>query len=194
MIRSSVLASAAMAATFVSIAASAAERLNVKTGLWEVDSTTQMSGTLPISKQLRETLTPAQIAKIQSDMKAEAAKGPTRDKSKSCITEEDLEQPFNPSDADQCTQTFSNGTRTTQEVRMTCAGEYQGTGVLKITTPTPQTMTGSMVLTFGNGADAYTLKSTLQGRWLSADCGDEEEDEADVDEDEEPADDEEEEQ
>ena len=70
-------------------------------------------------------------------------------------------------------------TRTTQEVRLSCNGEYKGAGVLRVTTPTPETMTGSLDLQLGDGKDAMKVKSQLKGRWLGPDCGDE--DDADDD-------------
>jgi hypothetical protein len=48
---------------------------------------------------------------------------------------------------------------------------------------------------FGEGADVFTMKGTLKGRWLSDDCGDEADDsDYASDEDDEPADDAEEEE
>ncbi|HMN47342.1 MAG TPA: DUF3617 domain-containing protein [Povalibacter sp.] len=195
MTRKPVLAAAAFACVSLSFAAAGAERLNVKTGLWEIESLTQMGGTLPLSKDLKARLTPAQIAKMQADWKAEAAKGPERDVSQECITAKDIEQPFHAANADGCRQTFVSTSRTAQEVRLVCEGERKGSGVLEISTPTPQSMTGTLDMKFGEGAEVFTMKGTLKGRWLGDDCGDEADD-SDVasDEDDEPADDTEEEE
>ncbi len=190
MIRKFVLAAAAFTCVFLSLAATGAERLNVRTGLWEIESLTQMGGALPLSKELKDRLTPAQIAKMQADWKAEAAKGPQRDVSRECLTEKDIERPFQSADTKNCKQVFVNTSRTAQEVRLVCEGERKGSGVLKLNTPTPQTMTGSLDLKFGEGAEVFTMKGTLKGRWLGDDCGDEADD-SDIasDEDDEPADD-----
>ena len=195
MTRQFVRAAAAFACASLSLAAIGAERLNVKTGLWEIESLTQMGGVMPLSKELKARLTPAQIAKMQTDWKAEAAKGPERDVSQECLTEKDVERPFQSADTKNCKQVFVNTSRTAQEVRLVCEGENKGSGVLKINTPTAQTMTGSLDLKFGEGAEVFTMKGTLKGRWLSDDCGDEAEDDSDVvsDDEDEPADDSEEE-
>lgn len=188
--RKPLLAVAAFACVSFSFAAAGAERLNVKTGLWEIESLTQMGGTLPLSKDLKARLTPAQIAKMQADWKAETAKGPERDVSKECITEKDIEKPFHSVNQDGCRETFVSTSRTAQEVRLVCDGERKGSGVLKISTPTPQSMTGTLDMKFGEGGEVFTMKGTLKGRWLSDDCGDEaEDDDYASDEDDEPADD-----
>lgn len=171
----------------------AAEKLNVKTGLWEITSVTQFSGVLPLPKELREKMTPEQLKAIAEQTKANAADGPARDTSQECITEKDLEQPFQAADTRDCKQTIVTSTRTAQELRFVCEGEYKGGGVMKVSTPTPETMKGTVDLKLGEGPDPFTLKGTLSGRWLGADCGDEAEDDAGLDDDE-PADDSEEEE
>src|SRR5690606_25687579 len=105
---------------------------------------------------------------------------------------------------EQCRQSIVATTRTTQEARIICDGEHQGSGVFRISAPTPETMSGTLDLTIGEGADAFTLKGQLTGRWLGADCGDEAEDDddgadqfdidADIDDHDGPADDQEEEE
>ena len=135
MIRYPVFALACLAPAF----ASSADRLDVKTGLWETESTVQMSG-LPIPKSLRDTLKPEQLAKMRAELDAEAAEGPTRDISRECITEEDLSDPFKSFNRQECRQTTVTTTGKTQEARMVCEGEFKGTGVIRINSPTPETM------------------------------------------------------
>lgn len=194
MTRITLLKLAAFAALCAPLAAGAADRLNVKTGLWEITTTTQMSGVLPLPKDLKDKLTADQLAKMSADMRAEAAKGPSRDTSRECVTEKDLEHPFGSADAKDCQQSVVTTTRTSQEFRLACNGEYKGSGLLKVSTPTPETMNGIIDLKMGQGAEVFTIKGTLSGRWLDADCGDEAEPADDMDADTEPADDNEEEE
>lgn len=168
-----------------------AERLNIKTGLWEVTTVTQMEG-IPLSRADLEKYTPQQRADIIAAAKKESAH-PSRDTSKTCITEEDLREPFHGGMDKSCTQTIVRTTDTTQEVRMNCSGPRKATGSLKISTPTPQSMQGTMEMRTGEADDLFVIKGTMSGRWLSADCGDEAEDDA-ADEDDGPADDTEEEE
>ena len=54
-------------------------------------------------------------------------------------------------DKRRCTRTIVSTTRTTQELRLTCTGEVKGSGVLRITTPTPRSTTGVMELEMDRG-------------------------------------------
>jgi hypothetical protein len=59
--------------------------------------------------------------------------------------------------------------------------------VFKVNTPTPETMNGTLDLKTGDGPDAFALKGTIKGRWLGADCGDEDDSDEVGDDDEETA-------
>jgi hypothetical protein len=158
-----------------------AETLNVKLGLWEITSVTQTRGMPPLPKELLDKLTPAQRREMEADIKAEQAKGPDKDTDRECITQKDLERPFETANAKECKQSIVTTTRTSQEVRIVCSGGIPGSGVLKVSTPSPEKMTGSLDLKLGEGADAMTIKSQLQGKWLGSDCGDEADSDEDAD-------------
>ncbi|HKE94440.1 MAG TPA: DUF3617 family protein [Povalibacter sp.] len=193
MTRNSLLRVAAIATLCAPVVVAAADRLNVRTGLWEIRTVSEFNGVIPLPKEVRDKLTPEQLAKMSAEL--QAATGPTRDTSRECITEKDLDHPFDSSDAKDCRQTITKTTRTTQEVQLVCAGEHKGTGVLRVSAPTPETMNGTIDISMGDGADKFTMKGTLSGHWLSADCGDEADRADDTDdEDDEPADDNEEEE
>jgi hypothetical protein len=157
--------------------AGAADKLDVKPGLWEITSTHHISGVPPMPKEWQEKVTPEQRAAMETAFKKEAEKGPQTDTERECITQQDAERPFDVADSKDCTQTVVRTTRTTQEVRLSCNGEFKGAGVLRVNTPTPETMTGTLDLQLGDDKDAMKVKSQLSGRWLGPDCGDEEEEE-----------------
>jgi len=157
--------------------AGSAEQLNIKTGLWEISSTTQMSGTPQLPKEITAKMTPEQLAKLEADMKS-AAKDAKKSVDRSCITQKDVENPFHGA-SENCKQSIVRTTRTTQEVNLVCSGEPKGTGFIRISTPTPETMTGVMDIKMGDGKNSLNLKSNLTGRWLGADCGDEADEETD---------------
>jgi hypothetical protein len=159
----------------------AADKLDVKPGLWEITSTHHISGVPPMPKEWQEKVTPEQRAAMETAFRKEAEKGPQTDTERECITTQEAEQPFDVGDTKDCTQTVVHTTRTTQEVRLTCTGEYKGTGLLRVTSPTPETMTGSLDLQLGDGKDAMKVKSQLEGRWLGPDCGDEDEEDGGAD-------------
>jgi len=160
------------------LAASAADRLNVKLGLWEITSTTQMTGMPQLAPELLAKMSPQQRAQMEAAFKAEASKGPTKDVSKECVTRKDLDHPFSTSsDRKDCKQTVVTTTRTSQEVHMVCTGQHKGTGTFRVNAPNPQTISGDFNLTSAEGANPMVIKMQLKGRWLSPDCGDEGEDE-----------------
>ena len=165
-----VMALLACCATALAVAA---DRLDVKPGLWEITSTHNISGLPPLPKELEGKVTPEQRAAMEAAFRKEAEKGPQTDTERECITSKDVEQPFDIADGKDCTQTVVRTTRTTQEVRLSCSGEFKGNGVLRVTTPTPESMTGTLDLQLGDSKDAMKVKSQLQGRWLGPDCGDE---------------------
>jgi hypothetical protein len=157
----------------------AAEALNIKTGLWEITSETVLHGTPPIPKELLDKMTAEQRTKMQAEIKSAASGAPRKDTNRECITQDDLKKPFESANAKTCTQRIVSTTRTSQEVHLVCKGAYQGTGVLKINTPTRDTMTGSLDMDVGDGKDAMNVKAQLTGKWLGEDCGEEAENEED---------------
>ena len=168
------------------VLAYSADTLNVKLGLWEITSVTETRGMPPLPKELLATMTPEQRRQMEAEIKAEQAKGPDRDTDRECITQKDLDRPFESSNTKECTQTNVTTTRTMQEVRIVCTGGVPGSGLLKVSAPSPEKMTGSLDLKLGEGAQAMTIKAQLQGKWISSDCGDEadeDQDAADEDED-----------
>lgn len=169
---------AVLACVSLPLFAASAERLNVRPGSWEITSVTRTSGMLPLSRELMDTLTPQQRAAMATAAKEDAARPPDKDTQRQCITQQDLDQPFHSIAMEHCKQSVVATTRTTQEARIVCDGEYPGSGALRISMPTPETMSGTLDLKIGRGADAFTLQGQLAGRWLGTAC-DEEGDEAD---------------
>jgi Protein of unknown function (DUF3617) len=153
-------------------AAGGQDRLDIRTGTWEITATTHMSGT-PLSNEMLSKMTPEQRAEVQAAMREEAAKGPQTEVSRECITPEEVERPFASADLENCAQQIVRTTRTTQEARLQCTGEYKGSGLLRVTAPNPQTMTATLELSAGDGPTPFTIKAQMKGRWLAAACEDE---------------------
>lgn len=160
----------------------AADRLNVKTGLWEITASTEMAGMPPLPKEILDKLTPEQRAELEAKVKQSRAEGPHTDTSRECITDRDLDKPFESANSEECTQEVVRTTRTSQEFKLTCTGEYKGEGTFKINAPTPETMTGLLDLSVGEGSSKMTVKADMKGRWLGPDCGEEADDEDELDE------------
>jgi len=168
---------AGVAYLLVPLLAVSAEQLGIKTGLWEITSSTQLSGTPQLPKEVTAKMTPQERAKLEADLKS-AAKEPKKNVDRSCITKKDVENPFH-GVSENCKQSIVRTTRTMQEVRLACTGATKGTGLIRITAPTPESMTGVMDIKMGDGADALNLKANLTGRWLGTECGEEADDDGD---------------
>jgi len=156
-----------------SMSAHAAEQLNVKLGLWETTWVTQTQGMPPLPKELLDRMSPEQRKKMEDEIRAGQAQGPDTNTDRECITQRDLERPFETSSTKECKHTKVVATRTSQEIQIVCTGGMPGSGTMKVSAPNPQTMTGSMELKLGAGAQAMTIKGQLKARWLSSECGDE---------------------
>lgn len=175
---------ASAALLLVALSAAGAEKLNVKLGLWEMTSISRFSGMPPLPKEVMDKMTPQQRAEMAAKIKAASEEEPEPEVSSECITQEDLDKPFASANAEECTQTVVRTTRNTQEIRLVCTGKTKGSGVFRVTTPTPETMTGDLDLKVGEGSEVMTITAKLKGRWLGADCGDEDDSDEGQDEDE----------
>lgn len=166
------------------LSAAGAEKLNVKLGLWEMTSISRFSGMPPLPKEVTDKMTPQQRAEMAAKIKAASEEEPEPEVSSECITQEDLDKPFASSNTEECTQTVVRTTKNTQEIRLVCTGKTKGSGVFRVTTPTPETMTGDLDLKVGEGSEVMSISAKLKGRWLGADCGDEDDGDGEEDEDE----------
>ena len=146
----------------------AADKLNVKLGLWEITTVSQTSGTPPLPKDLLERMTPEQRAQFDAAIGAQA--GGRTDVRKACITARDLEHPFTATDDKSCKSTVVSGSSSSQEIRMECSGEHRGDGTLRITMPTPERMNGDLNMQVGEGENGLKVKVDLKGKWLRESC------------------------
>lgn len=154
-----------------------AEPLDVKTGLWETTWVTQTRGLPPLPKELLDRMSPEQRKKMEADIRAEQAEGPDTNTDRDCITQRELERPFEPSNTKECTHKIVVATKTAQEVRIVCTGGLSGSGLMKVSAQNRETLNGSMELKLGEGPQSMTINAQLKARWLGSDCGDEADDE-----------------
>lgn len=158
-----------VAALMLPLLVLAADRLNVKTGLWEVTSITLMQGAPPIPADVLAKMSPEQRAKMEA-MFASRAEKPRTHVSKECITEEDLQEPFKPDQEENCTTKVVKSSANSQEFELNCTGKHVSHGTMRIDTPTPESMTGKLQVEIENEGKAMTLNTQLKGRWLGASC------------------------
>jgi len=169
-------------ACLLPLAALAADRPNVKVGLWEITHESSNSGpaaAAPAMPQLSDDmlarLPPEARARLQAVQAGRAGGGKLV--MQQCITEHDLDHPFEHTDprGGRCTNEVVSRTATSAEVNVSCKSEQMSAethGTLKWQVDSPTAMHGTIDTTTQVGARSLEHHSQISGRWLGADCGD----------------------
>lgn len=147
--------------------------LNVKLGLWEVTTTSTMSGMPPIPADALAKLSPEQRAQFEQSMKGTMSGTPKTSTRKSCETKEkfDKQTMFNDKDKS-CTHTILTSTSTTLETRMHCSMEgTTSDGTMRIDAITPENVKGAVDMNTAGSGQNMKMKMNFTARWLGADCG-----------------------
>ena len=145
-----------------------AEPLNVKTGLWELTSTTAVSGTPPVDTS---KMTPEQKAGFEAAMKARQAKGPSTRVIKSCMTKEKLErEPFKEAAKASCTDTVISSTGTHWHAKRVCT-QPSSVGEFMLEVLSPERIKETVQMNQGDDKHAMTVHVSIAGQWLGSNCG-----------------------
>ncbi len=140
--------------------------LDIKTGLWEVSSKTDMNGS-PIPADVLKQMPPDQRAKMMAIFKNRKA---TTHTIQSCITKDDLDRPFKAQDEEEnCKSTIVTATPTKAEYKIQCSGTEAHSGVMKIEALSRESIRGSTTMQVNSGKG--TVANEMSGRWISANCG-----------------------
>lgn len=163
----------AMICLSISAAATAQlQRLNVKTGEWQMTTVSAVNATLPPEVQaMMSRLPPAQ----QEALKSRFGGTPQTRTYKSCVTQADLDKyPFD--DPNQrCTWTVSTSTGSDLEVTATiCRAnnrDMTGNINIKIHAVDSENATGSVQMNLtGNNGQVITSNATIAGKWIGSAC------------------------
>lgn len=153
----------------------AADIFDVKPGLWETTSTTDMGG-MPAMPQIPADklaqLPPDQRARIEAMMKG---RGATPNVSKVCLTKEALAKALSfTQNNNNCTQKVTTLSASKQEVHFECTGQFKGAGDLIIERLDSEHAKGDMVMKGegGRGGTPMSMKMSFTTKYLGADCGD----------------------
>ncbi len=155
--------------------------IDVKAGLWETNSTTQISG---IAMPAMPQLTPEQLAQMPPEARARiegmmkgAAGSPRTTTTKSCITKEQLSKPMFNSEKS-CTYKLANSSSSMQQIHVECAtGNTKTVGDLTLQRIDSEHTKGDMTMkASGDGSTKgapqnMTIKMSMDAKWLGADCG-----------------------
>lgn len=140
--------------------------LDIKPGLWEVSSKTDMNGS-PIPADVLNQMPPAQRAKMMAMFKNRKAMMHTI---QSCISKDDLDRPFKAQDEEaNCKSTIVTATATKAEYRIQCSGSEAHSGVMKIEALSRESIKGSTIMQVNSGKGS--VANEMSGRWISANCG-----------------------
>ena len=155
------------------ITSAMAEPLNVKPGLWQMTVRGEMHGMPPIPEEQLQSLSPQQRAAIEK-MMAESAKPHVREL-KQCITQEDLNKSEDLFNADQpgmkCNNKLSKHSGKSMSGTIDCAKDNtRSTGTFNYEAKDREHVTGKVFMTITNGTNTMTMKGTMSGQWLGAEC------------------------
>ncbi|MGC4028509.1 MAG: DUF3617 family protein [Steroidobacteraceae bacterium] len=145
----------------------AAEPLNVKTGLWQIDYAMDMQGML-IPESVLAQMPPDQRAKVEASMRQRAAQGTHRNVMKSCIKAEDLARgAFNADPDSKCRNTVVKQTANHQEMTFVCQqdGETR-TGRMTLDALSNERIRSNVEIETPKGK----VKTTMDGKWLGKSC------------------------
>jgi hypothetical protein len=147
--------------------------LNIKTGLWQITSTTTVNGAMGIPPEMAAKLTPAQRAKFEEAMKKRGNGVPQTRTYKSCLTEKNLtEDPFKDKNMKmKCQETVIKSTGSDLEVREACTDGTSKSDIHMVTHANSSehvTSTGNVTATVGG----HTMHSAIKmdSKWLGSSC------------------------
>lgn len=145
-----------------------ADTFNAKPGLWEMTSTTVITG-IPIPADSLAKLPPDQRARIEENLKARDGK-PDMRVSNNCVTQKDLDQDmlFKTSSTDQCVKKIIARSPTKVAFRQTCPAPAASSSLVNIEAKTPESLAASIDISQANATGKIHID--VKGRWLSATC------------------------
>lgn len=142
--------------------------LDVKPGLWETTTTTEMSGMPPLDTS---KMTPEQKARIETAMKKRKAQGPRVHVRKSCVTKERLNrEPFQGKEQESCTRTVISSTGTHWQTKLLCTNPKR-VGEFDIEAVSREHIKGSVQMNESSGKHAMAVHVSIDGKWLGSSCG-----------------------
>ena len=145
--------------------------LDLKTGQWESTVSGQTSGMPPIPDQVLNRLTPEQRAKMQAAIQARSGSKTTV--SKSCLTKDKLDKPFNLGDdaTKSCSRTLVTSSGSRQEVRIDCNRDgTKSTGTVKMEAVDSENVKGSMQMTVTYGDHTMNMNYIFASKWTGPVC------------------------
>jgi len=148
--------------------------LDVKPGLWDIETSGAASGTPQIPPEMLAKLKPDQRAIAEVMLLAIIAQASMPHSLQFCVTPEQVRQGL---DLDRiggkgCRRTVQSSSPTGLDMQVDCTGHNRMSGNVHLRVVDRATVAGDVDFRAGLGANAMTIRQTLHGRWLGAACGD----------------------
>jgi hypothetical protein len=158
--------------------------VDVKPGLWENTTTSEISGlAMPAMPQISPDqlakMPPAQRAQIEAMMKGGMGT-PRTNTTKVCITQEALSRSLFDNGDKSCTFKVVSSSSSNQQIHVECTrGNTKTSGDLNLDRVDSEHLKGNMNMkttgdssTAGSAGQNMTIKLSFSNKYLSADCGD----------------------
>jgi hypothetical protein len=148
--------------------------LDVKPGLWDIETSGATSGVPQIPPDMLEKLKPDQRVIAEAMLLAVIAQASMPHSLQFCVTPEQVRQGL---DLDRiggkhCQRTVRSSSPTGLDMQVDCSGQDQMSGNLHLRVVDRATLAGDVDFRAGLGANSMTIRQTLHGKWLGAECGD----------------------
>jgi hypothetical protein len=163
--------SAALSLSLAAAAFAQTPALDVKMGLWEISSVTNLGGDMPAIDLSQ--VPPEQRAQMEAMIKG--MMGQHTNVTKTCMTREKFDQStfMMPDEAgSDCKQTIVTNTSRTLDATVVCTGERAMTGKMHMDALSQTAMKADIKMDATEQGRAMNISMTMTGRWLGEDCGD----------------------
>jgi hypothetical protein len=148
---------------------------NIKPGLWEVTNNPQISGEMPIPEDQLAKMTPEQRTRLQAAMQANMAKTTKPRVYKECMTPEKIARGFETNanaDDSSCKRNVISSTANELTLHDECDKPERKTVTdVHFEVKGGTQMSGKISVVINSAGKTMTVNSTIQGKWLSANCG-----------------------
>jgi hypothetical protein len=147
--------------------------LDVKPGLWEIQTSGSASGAPQIPPEALAKLKPEQRAIAEAMMMAIVAQASTPHTLQFCVTPEQVRQglDLNRMGGHDCRRNVQSSSPTGLDMQVDCTGRDQMSGVVHLRVVDRATVAGNVDLHAGLGTNSLTIRQDLHGHWLGAACG-----------------------
>lgn len=154
-----------------------ATSLDVKTGLWRMETLVDMGNAAALPESVLAAMPPEQQAQLRAQFEAMRAKPRQGQK---CITAADIARGLMPRDPPgaHCTSTMLTQTARLEEVKQVCTASASGdaasnsTATIRVEAVDNETLNGSGKFDGMMGGQPHAGSMTIHGKWISATCGD----------------------